>query len=319
MDHSITIYSKQLSSAIFGGFADTGWVSSFVDTALQQPWVKKVLAKARDVLLGFERWAQNAWNFFSQWFRDDPVAATVGTTAGVLTLGVIIVIGAKIAVLVGGLSLLAKIKLAITAVAGLISVGAVLRHIVRGSQFIWNFNFNMSDTQIRHQQESALQALYSQAGDVIGYAIGVLVCGGASSAIAGLVRFNPRAAATLIRVVAINEDIKDELITRMSALINGTVRATSQIAFLEIFKNARKWIKAFAQRPAVAALLPDSWEKIIKAWGAEGGEAWTIAEAIESAIENISDARIRAFIEAAYESFTDACTETTLTLSTYQV
>lgn len=316
---TVIIASSKTSSAIFGGYADSSWVSTFVDSALSQPWVQKVLSAGREIVGSFRRFAERAWNFFQNWFRDDPVGATAGAVAGVLTLGVVIVVGAKVAAFIGGLSLLSKIKLALTAAISLLSVGAVIRHVVRGTQFLWNFNFNITDSQIRQQQEAALTSLYTLAGEVVGYGIGALVCGGATAGGVGLARFNLRAAANVIRVLSTEEDIKDELISRMNALINGTMRAVSTIAFLEIYKNARKWIKAAAQRPEIRGVLPDSWEKVIEAWGKEGSEAWTIAEAIESAIENISDAKIRAFTEAAYESFTDACTETTLTLSTYQL
>ena len=317
--YTVFIESSKISSAIFGGFSDPGWVQSFLNSSLVQAWVSKAVSTGREVVNAFTRIARNVRNFFTQWFQDDPVAATAGVAAGILTFGVVVVIGAKVAAFVGGLSLLAKIKLAIISVAGLFSVGAVIRHIVRGVQYVWNFNFNITDSQIQQQQESALRSLYTLAGDVVGYAIGSLACGGLTAGGVGLVRFNLRAAANVIRVLATEQDVKDELITRMDALINGTMRAVGQMAFLELYKNARKLIKSAARRPQAAAALPDNWEKIIKAWGEEGSEAWTIASAIENAVEGISDARIRAFAESAYQSFTDACTETTLTLSTHQL
>lgn len=317
--YTVFIASNKTSSAIFGGFSDSSWVGSFVDSALAQSWVQRAISAGRDVINSFRRFAQNAWNFFQNWFREDPVGATAGAVAGVLTLGVLIIVAGKVAAFIGGLSLLAKIKLALTAVVGLLSVGAVIRHIVRGTQFLWNFNFNITDSEIRQQQEAALRSMYTLAGDTVGYLLGALVCGGATAAGVGLVRFNLKAAANLIKVLAAERDVREELITRMDALIGGSLRATSTIAFLELYKNARKMIKSVARVPAVAASLPDGWGKIIEAWGKEGSEAWTIAGAIENAIENISDGRIRAFAEAAYESFTDACTETTITLSTYQL
>ncbi len=316
---TVVIAANQLSSAIFGGTAESSWASRFVSSALTQPWIQKAVSAGRDIVASFRRFAERAWNFFASWFRDDPVGATAGAIAGVLTLGVVIVVGAKVAAFVGGLSLLAKIKLALTAAVGLLSIGSAIRHIVRGVQTLWNFNLQITDAEIRNQQEAALRSLYSLAGEVVGYAVGALVCGGTVAGGVGLVRFNPRAAANVVRVLAQEEDIREELISRMDALISGTVRAVSTMAFLEIFKNARKWIKAAAQRPEVRAILPDGWEKVIQAWGNPGNEAWTIATAIEEAIEGISDAKIRAFTEAAYEAATDACTETTLTLSNYQL
>lgn len=317
--YSIIIEPLKLSSAIFAGIADGNWVSSFVDSALQQPWVQKIVSVGNDILNSFQRAAQNAWRFFTQWFRDDPVGASAGAVAAVLTLGVLIVIGGKVAAFIGGLSLLGKLKLAITAAIGLISIGAVIRHIVRGTQFLWNFNLNITDTQIRQQQKTALNSLYSLAGDSIGYLLGAVVCGSSVAGGVGLVRLDLKSIVNVIRTLAIDEDVRQEIETRFQSLINGAFRVASNIAFLELFKNARKLIKSVARRPAISAFLPDSWEKVIEAWGKEGSEAWSIASAIEGRIEAIEDEKIKAFVESAYEAFTDACTETTLTLSTYSL
>lgn len=316
---TVAILAAQTASAVYNGTADQGWMKSFVKGALEKPWVQKVIMSAQQAISAITDAATRAWNFLTQWFRDDPVGATAGVVAGVLTLGVLIVVGGQIAAFVGGLGLIGKIKLLIGAGLALVSLGGVLRHIVRGVSYIWNFNFNITDAEIARQQAAALDGVYALAGDALGTLLGSVVCGTSVAAGVGLVRLDIAAAAKVIKVLATDEDIREEITSRFHVLISGAGRAVANIAFLEIYKNARKWIKSSARDGLLKAILPGSWQKVIQAWGEEGSQAWSINGAIEDAIESISDSKIRNFLEAGYEAFTDACTETTITLSNYRL
>lgn len=319
MSFSIIISGTQIASAIYRGVADQEWMKSFVSGALANPWINKVVQGTKQILSAVINVIKQAWDFFKKWFKDDPIGASAGLALGIISLGVIVYIAGAAAAFVGGLSFFSLIKAAVVGALALVSVGAILRHIVRSVQFIWNFDFNITDEKIAKQQEAALNGLYTLAGDALGNLLGSVVCGSSVAAGVGIVRFDVKAAVNVIRVMAADEDIRDEITSRFDTLISGSLRVASKIAFLEIYKNTRKWIKAAAKNPLVKSVLPGSWSKIIAAWGEPGSEPFIISEKIEEAIENIKDEKVRNFTEAFYEAFTDACTETTLTLSTANI
>lgn len=319
MADSVVIKDNEIASAVYDGIANNAWLKTFVSGILANPWVQKIRKGIRDIVEGVQILLKDPIGFFKQWFEDDPGAATAAAGAVGLSFGVLIILGGTAAGFLGGLAGLKVVKLAIVGGLGLISLGGVLRHIVRGVQFIWNFDFNITDEKIAKQQEAALNGLYTLAGDALGNLLGTVVCGSSVAAGVGIVRFDIKAAVNVIRVMAADEDIRDEITSRFDTLISGSLRVASKIAFLEIYKNVRKWIKASAKNPLIKSVLPGSWEKVIAAWGAPGSEPFIISEKIEEAIENIKDEKIRNFTEAFYEAFTDACTETTLTLSTANI
>jgi len=325
------IETDKISSAIFGGFAD----KSFVNEEFQGKKIPSLIAKSllKKIQGGYEfakAKVKAGWNFFAQWWTDDPVGATAGAIAATLALGVVVVVGAEvIGALVGGIAGLASlnlIELGTVALQGLLvagTIGSLLRFAIRGVQFLWRFNFNITDKQIVAQQKSLIDSLYGQAGSTIGSAIGSLFCGAAPVEFLKrnkLVKVNPVMLAKLREVSKFDPhsdeygEIYEEVMENAKALVNAGTRVASQWIFLESYKNVRKWIKAGSNAINLKKFLP-GLDNIIQKWGEEGSQPWSFASAMEEAIESIDDQRLQTFTEELVESFMESCTESAMVIS----
>ena len=177
--------------------------------------------------------------------------------------------------------------------------------VVNTVSFVWNFDWNISDEQIRQQQEAAIVGFYGLVGTSLGGMLGQVVCG----AVPGLTiaYFQPQLA------LAIKNELGDELFGELMGYVNGFVFGTAALAksyvFLECYKNLRRLIKGAARSPAMRAILPDSWEQTLEYWGSPKSKPWSFAIEAENRIESIENPRDRALIENLYEEFTDSCGE----------
>ncbi len=325
------IKSDETASAIFGSFASGAFKSAY--TALHKTGTQTVQALTKSVVDGFEavkKKVNQGWQFFKTWFNDDPISATAAVAAGVLTLGVIVVVaGSATGAIVGGLAALRSLRLitlakgALAVALGAGVVGSIIRFAVRGVQFAWNFNWNITDKQIRAQQEGLVNSLYGQAGEALGSTLGTLLCGAAPVEVlkrANVVKVNPMMLAKIREVTQFdphNEEygeLYEEMMENLKALVKTGTKVATQIAFIESFKNIRKFIKGFAKNSGLAQAFP-GLGKLVEKWGEEGSQAWSFASAVENAVESISDQNIQNFTEELVESFMDACTESTMIIS----
>lgn len=190
-------------------------------------------------------------------------------------------------------------------------LGALIRFVTRTVAYAYSWNWQITDREIQQRQNSVLVGLAGQAGSAVGTTLGGLLCGGVAGA--SILKFNPRIAAKMWEVAG--DDIKDEIVSSIQALAQGAGRAAQQLAFLEVYKSGRAAIKRAAQNPAIKALLPDSWERLIATWGDEGNKPWSFALAVEEKIESIKDEKLKAFTENAIEEFMDMCTESMMAVS----
>ncbi len=327
-----TILDTQLSSAIFGGFGSLDVISQFTQdfknatqdlaTTAKYLWnsaTKKVM-----------EWSKPGLDFFQQWWKDDLVGATAGTIAGVLTLGVVVVVGGQVlGAMSGGLAALRGLKImqvirgtaiALTAAGAL---GTLIRFAVRGVQFAYNFNWNITDSQIRQQQKALIDGLYGQFGEAAGTALASLLCGFAPVKIierANVVKVNP---SQHDRIKEISEfdpqsdsygELYEEMMESLRALIASGGRVAAQYLFLESYKNIRKFLKDAFLMTGIDKLFP-GLGKMVKNWGAEGSKPWSFASAVEDWVESIDDQRIQNFTEEFIESFMDTCTENVMVIS----
>lgn len=325
------VKNDETASAIFGSFASGAFKSAF--TAVHKSGVQTVQALTKSIVMGYEtikKKVNQGWKFFKDWFTDDPISATAAVAAGVLTLGVVVVVaGSATGAIVGGLAalrslrLIAMAKTALTVALGAGVIGGIIRFAVRGVQFAWNFNWNITDKQIRAQQEGLINSLYGQAGEALGSTLGTLLCGAAPVEVlkrANVVKVNPVMMAKIKEVTQFdphNEEygeLYEEMMENLKSLVRAGTRVASQIAFIESFKNIRKFIKGFTKDSGLAKAFP-GLGKLVEKWGAEGSQAWSFASAVEDAVESISDTNIQNFTEELVESFMDSCTESTMIIS----
>ncbi|HEY9599017.1 MAG TPA: hypothetical protein V6D33_15235, partial [Cyanophyceae cyanobacterium] len=274
--------------------------------------------------------AAKGWDFFRQWFKDDPVNATVGAAAAVLTLGVLVVVGGEVIGAIGGgisilssMSFLSAVKTAVGVGAAAGILGGLIRWAVRGVQYTWNFNWNITDKQIRQQQEGLISSLYGQAGATIGTALGTLLCGSAPVEIVkrtNLVKVNPMILAQIKEVSEFNPEsdeygeLYEELMENVKALVSAGTRVAGQVAFIESYKNLRKWIKNGAKFVGLKKIFP-KLDSVIQKWGEEGSQSWSFASAVENFVESIDDQNLQTLTEETIESFMDSCTESVMIIS----
>lgn len=317
------ILDKQTASAILDGLADQDWVLNVSEEAIG--WLKSprlaaelLVADIKYEVQRIKNKIKDGWNFFTQWFRDDPVGASAGVGLG-LACGVLLVGGAKvIGALVTGLSIravftgLAKVALGTAANAILGNpIGACIRFLVRSAQFLYNFNWNATDKQYEEQQKEALKRLYSAAGTVMGTTVGGLACGFIGGV--ALVKLNVANLARLWEVAG--DDLKDEIVASCNSLLAQSTNFVITSTFTEIYKNSRKAIKFFTGNgKALKPFLPNL-AKGVEAWGEEGGKPWTFAKQVEEFVESIDDKNLQAFTETFIESAMDSCTEVLIGLS----
>jgi hypothetical protein len=174
--------------------------------------------------------------------------------------------------------------------------------IVSATQFISNFNWNISDTAIDKQIAGLWTSFGGILGGAAGRAIGWIGCGVVPSAT--VFAFNQSLGAHLLKEVG--EQALDEMLDAASEVINAAFRLGSQATFLWLYKDVRRVLKdpnnIFGQ--GLRAVLG---QKTIEDWGT--GESWTIAKAVEDRIEKIPDAFWRNFTEEMMEEGSEACIE----------
>jgi hypothetical protein len=186
---------------------------------------------------------------------------------------------------------------------------ALVTQLQSASMFLWNFNFNATDTELDAQFAQFQSILGGLAGGTIGNALGWLVCGAAPGLV--MMKFNKLLAARILSEVG--EEATEELLANLRVL----VMQSSQLAFrwsaVMAFKAGRRTIKNVLKDPNGA------WGKLYKAlggdlskvqkWGETGSKPWSFAIALDTWIESIQDNFWQNFTEELIEEFFDACSE----------
>ncbi|MEG4944638.1 hypothetical protein [Microcoleus sp. F4-D5] len=174
--------------------------------------------------------------------------------------------------------------------------------IVGGVQFLYNFDWNMSDTAIDKQIEGLWNSFGGILGGAVGRAIGWLGCGVVPAAT--VFSFNQSLGTHLLKEVG--EQALDEMLDAASEVINAGFRMGTQATFLWLYKDVRRALKdpnnIFGQ--GLRAVLGSG---TVDNWGT--GESWTIAKAVEDKIESIPNAFWRNFSEEMFEEGSEACIE----------
>ena len=174
--------------------------------------------------------------------------------------------------------------------------------IVSATQFIYNFDWNISDTAIDKQIEGLWNSFGGILGGAVGRAIGWIGCGLVPAAT--VFSFNQSLGTYLLKEVG--EQALDEMLDAATAVINAGFRMGAQATFLWLYKDVRRALKD-PSNPFGKALRGVLGEKTVDNWGT--GESWTFAKAVEKKIESIPSAFWRNFSEEAFEEGTEACIE----------
>lgn len=174
--------------------------------------------------------------------------------------------------------------------------------IVGGVTFVANFDWNVTDESINKQIQGLWDSFGGILGSAVGRAIGWIGCGLVPAA--AIMTFNESLATHLLKEVG--EQAIDEMLDAATEVIQAGFRMGVQASFLWLYKNVRRALKdpnnpfGMALRGIVGATNVENWGK---------GESWTIASAIENAIESIPNTFLKNFTEEAWEEGTEACIE----------
>lgn len=180
--------------------------------------------------------------------------------------------------------------------------------VVAVSDFIWNFNWNISDKSLEQQIKGLEIAIAGQLGTTVGCAIGHLL-GGAVAGALGLKLFKVDKRALIAGIKALSEEALEELKGNLYGLGVLIAQWAFQGAFMWIFKQARKFIKFLNNNTYGWLFEIFGIDEKIEKWGEEGGEPWVISEGIEEFIDNIESDWWRSFysnfIEETGECFVE--------------
>lgn len=286
-----------------------------------------IVATASDLLNKFANFIQRQLSKinifgvnFGDWLKEEPLQAIAGAGAALLTGGVVLIVGGSVAGLVGGG--ISKIWKAARLAFNALGLGGLVRMAVGGVQRIWNFNFQISDSQIRQQQKSLIEGQAGVWGEALGSMVGTL-CGFSLGRIAyanqaDLIRFNPDLIAKLdeLRINNFDEDSElwEEAVQNLKSAIASSSRAAMNIAGLEAYLNVRKAIKAVARGVNLSNFWP-GLGKMVETWGEEGQKPWSFASAQEEWVESLPDGAIQNFAEEFIEAAQDMCAESSIQVS----
>jgi hypothetical protein len=184
------------------------------------------------------------------------------------------------------------------------SATAIWDLIVSSAQFIWNFDWNMTDQAIDEQIQQSWNTLAGMFGGTLGNAFGYLACGVLPAAT--IFTFNEPMGAYIFANVA--EEMQEELVANISNLARYTFISGVQALLLWSFKNLRKWLK---NNPSVLAIIfgEQKAQEIAKSWGSAGSKPWSFAKAVDDAVESIPNEAVRNFVEEFLEEAWEGCVE----------
>lgn len=275
---------------------------------------KGLLNRAKEGLKGLiRRWTS----------AEKPSAKEVATGLLIVGIGVVIVsvvavaaisaapvlapvaaLGLKVGALaVGGLIAAAKLfwvtfgAKGVIVAASALTIGWFFNSFVRAASFLWNFNWNLSDSELTKQQEMLINQLSALLGSALGQVLGTTICGSVAGAIA--TKFNPTMAIHIKK--ELGEEVYEEVLSGIWGLAYGTQRIVFGWIFRESFKQIRRFVKWLASK------LPKGGPEFLKRWGDEGRQPWVFSQKFEDAVEAIPNAQIRSFVENFFDEFFDAC------------
>jgi hypothetical protein len=186
---------------------------------------------------------------------------------------------------------------------------ALVAQLQSASMFLWNFNFNATDTELDATYANFLTILGGQLGGTIGNAIGWLTCG----AVPGLVlmKFNKVLAARVLAEVG--EEALDELVGNLRVLVLQAQQLQFRWTTIQAFKSGRRVIKEVLRDPgspmARLFMMAGGDLQKVREWGDSGRKPWSFAIALDTWIESIKSDFWQNFTEELIEEFFDSCSE----------
>lgn len=309
------IFNSEGASAVFMGISET--VKGVARNAAN--WAKGSISWGLTAVSGLFGALRGGLNFFKSWFIDDPVGATAGAAAVILT-GAVVIGGSGAVTAVGG-----SVIAGLTKLAGIVgAAGGVLRasltvkgifsaivagtaiwnikkHLIVGAIKLYNFDWNITDKAYADMQKQLFNSLAGQLGETLGHSIAALVCS-SNPSFSGVDVDTELLAKSLYILHDGNTEnaAKDGIIDAFSDLLYFTRYVASRLLMINSYVNARKWVRNNI-RTGIKQI-----DQAIAGWGTTN-KSWRLAEKVEEAIESIDNQMLQNFTEELVEEFIDAC------------
>ncbi|MBD2743655.1 hypothetical protein [Coleofasciculus sp. FACHB-1120] len=225
--------------------------------------------------------------------RDTIIAGTLA--AGVAVVGVVGVLimaaGGAFGSLLAGIAMIAIL----VALPVLWSLG------LKAIQYVYTFNWNVTDAELDKQLETKLEALYGMTGALVGQLMGYFICGALPGTVA--FAFNPAVAKVVLSNVA--EEAKEEIYEQLAIIAQGALSTLTNALAIKAFQGTRKW----AKRPGspVYNILKEALGENFTKWGDEGRPSFSFSGQVEERVEKIKDPKLKNFSEEFLENFGEAC------------
>lgn len=191
-------------------------------------------------------------------------------------------------------------------------LGKALGMILNQTEFLYDFNFDIPDSDIWRQIKALIDGLYGSAGDFIGSSFARLLLTGSLEP--PKVEIDIRGLSLAYSEFA--EDRREDLLQGVSSFAyQGTIVA-QRCAFLFAFLRGRNEFKKFIQgRPDIEQKFPEV-ARFAKEWGDEENpltkenevKDWRVSTWVEGKIDSIKKTygqQIGSFVENLVESFGD--------------
>mgnify|MGYP001140930004 CR=1 FL=1 len=193
------------------------------------------------------------------------------------------------------------------------SVTQIVEWFFEAVEFIWTFNWDISDDEINLQIKRQWYSLETRIFGILGRSFGSLLSVGIGGAIAFYV--NPLLAKLLLAQIA--DDLFAELIIDFSGLVQQALRGLVVSGFLSAYKSARQLIKKAYKNPKVKALALKAGisQAAIDSWGDKDVQDWSFAKQKNDFVESIGDEQLQNNIEEFIEEATDGFRDTALSMA----
>ncbi|CAD5984831.1 hypothetical protein PCC9214_05344 [Planktothrix tepida] len=248
------------------------------------------------------------------------IGAAVGggfAAAGTVFAGYVLQNGNPIAPIYNALNATKNLALAGSALAASFAIqqvtGVTIPQMVSGllnfGDIIYDFNFDIPDSEIWKQITAIIDSLYGQAGQFLGSSFMRFVLTGIMSPPKVTIDINGLALA----YSEYADDKRKELLQGITNFSWVGLNAAKRIGFLFSFLKGRSAVKlAVASMPGLKEINPD-FVRLIEGWGDEENpntkeneiKDWKISTWVESKVDSIADPRIKSFVEGMLDGMKD--------------
>lgn len=289
--------------------ADLSWFQSVGSSVVG--WLKAPLASAgrfiKNVASRIARGAGAVFDsirkgklgqLFQSVAKENPIAAGVAVLAvGVAIGGVIVVGGTAVSLLAGAVgTAIASLGVGGLAIA-IPSLGFLVPKLFDAAEELYLFDLNIQ-INLEKQLEDAINPLYESMGRLVGTGVASFAVG-ATGNLQSTVNI-----ALLARLIRLDPNSKEELISAARDFIQESLNAFGRILFAQAFVRGRNGIKAlFKKAPQSFKTAFPRLFKIVEKWGAKDSKPFVIAEKVEEFVESIDNEKLKNFTQGFTSSF----------------